>query len=57
MYALGNLRELSRLREISFQLSKGRDAAVEAEDFITVDGLWLRDSKGKPYFLQGERAD
>lgn len=27
--------------------------AVEEDDFIQVDGLWLRDSKGKPHFIEG----
>jgi hypothetical protein len=29
-------------------------AAIEADDFIKVDKLWLRDGKGKPHFVQGK---
>lgn len=29
-------------------------AAIEADDYISVDSLWLRDGKGRPHFVQGE---
>jgi hypothetical protein len=68
MYGMETLREMSGLywRRIgkpfnplqpASTIIPGIYSTIEADDFIRVDGLWLRDSKGTPHFVQGKKAN